>query len=111
MSKQCCIVAKVYKPSQPGQYLRRRVTRCRHGFGQELAVFLLGELGILVGEHFRDHIQGKLAAVSQRHSEVMSQPVERPKLGRQVGRLADGIYCAAILAQAAVLAWEDIGTI
>lgn len=111
MSRQACIVTKVCKPLLPSQYFRRRITCCRHRFWQELTIFFLGKLGVFEGEHFCDHIQGELSAVSQGHSKMVSQTMKGAELGRQIGRLAYSVHCAAIFAQTTIFTGEYIGTV
>ena len=61
----------------PQQNICRYVAGNGERLGQELGVYLLGEVSVFMGEHFRDDIHAELAAVGETDGEVMPQSVKR----------------------------------
>ena len=83
----------------PQQNICRNVAGDGKRFGQELGVYLLGEVSVFMGEHFRDDIHAELAAVGEADGEVMPQSVERAEaLGKSSGH-AEAINGRAVRAE------------
>jgi len=90
---------------------------CRHvagdgkRLGQELGVYLLGEVSVFMGEHFRDDIHAELAAVGEADGEVMPQSVERAEaLGKSSGH-TEAINGRAVRAHPACSPRKNEGTV
>ena len=95
----------------PQQNICRYVAGDGKRFGQELGVYLLGEVSVFMGEHFRDDIHAELAAVGEADGEVMPQSVERAEaLGKSSGH-TETINGRAVRAHPACSPRENEGAV